>query len=236
MDEQNTQTTSPNTTDQAILRCEEIIAAHSKKARTLLVVILSVSTLFLTIVSMPFIKQYLLGDRTITIVGSGSDNNYIRELNDSVINNSSQYDSLISKAITFQKLLNAKNEQDISFRKSIEKVEKVSFSDYISYSIFILFFGVFTSFYRFHMKEISKQEHYLIGFQRIRIAGVNSKTKYDDEVKIALTKNAFYYESDVKNLQTKKKLESPIQGHPASDLSTVLINKMLDKFDFKPKE
>lgn len=92
-----------------------------------------------------------------------------------------------------------------------------------------------TSFYRFFLKEISKQEHYLVGFHRIRIAGNNSTTKYDDEVKIALTHNAFNYENSTSNKKGKN-VESPIPGHPTSDITTTLLNKIIDQLDFKSKD
>lgn len=224
-----------NTTDLAIIRCEEIIQKHSKKANQLLAIVLFVTIAFIFITSIPLISQYTNIGRTTTIIGSGTDNNYIKKINDLKINNISQYDSLINKAISFQKLLNAKNQENISFRKSIETKQEASFSDYILYGIFILLFGVFTSLYRFHLKEISRQEHYLIGFQRIRIAGVNSTSKYDDEVKIALTNNAFSFDPE-KGSKDIKSIESPVQGHPTSDIATSLINKILEKVDFTPKK
>jgi hypothetical protein len=200
-------------------------------------VILIICFVFLLIVSLPLINQNFTNETKLEkAFRSDRENQFLQKLNEIPIKNSTEYDSLINKAIAFQKLLNAKNEQNISYNKSIEQVQKVSFSDYISYAIFILIFGVFTSLYRFHLKEISKHEHYLIGFQRIRIAGVNSSTKYDDEVKISLTKNAFYYESEGKAKQSDKSIESPIQGHPASDIATNLLNKILEKFEFKPKK
>ena len=87
-----------------------------------------------------------------------------------------------------------------------------------------------TSFYRYHLKEISKIEKYYFGFLRIRIAGNNSETGNDDLVKSSLTYDAF------SNPTSNKKVESPIQGHPASDLYANIINKLLDKFELKTKK
>ena len=107
---------------------------------------------------------------------------------------------------------------------------------YIFYGVFILVFGILTSFYKFHLKEAAKYEHFLFGFLRIRIAGNNSKTRYEDEVKTSLTKDAFSIEH--KPLISKDKgIESPIPGHPTSDAFIFIMNKILGSVEItaKPK-
>jgi hypothetical protein len=44
---------------------------------------------------------------------------------------------------------------------------------------------------RLTLKEISKNEHYLLGFHRIRAAGRNSKIGFEDYAKLYLTKDTF---------------------------------------------
>ena len=106
---------------------------------------------------------------------------------------------------------------------------------YILYGLFLLVFGVITSFYRFHLKEVAKFEHFLFGFERIRIAGNNSSTGFDDEVKISLSKDAFTPETKIYTKDKKKQMESPIPGHPTSDVLTAMLNKILENVEVKPK-
>lgn len=101
---------------------------------------------------------------------------------------------------------------------------------FVLYAIFILIFGVLISLYRFHLKEISKYEHFNIGFHRIRIAATNSKAEFDTEVRIALTDQAFVLEVKSGVFTKDKKIESPIAGYPSSDAMTFLFNKLLEKF------
>ena len=98
-------------------------------------------------------------------------------------------------------------------------------------AIFVIVFSVFMSIYRFHLNEVSKAEHFKLGFMRIRIAAFNSKPGYQSEVRKALTEHAFAYEVPPAGLFKSKRIESPLPGHPASDLSAHLIDKLLDKFE-----
>jgi hypothetical protein len=225
-------TDSKNTTDAAIGRVEAIIISHTKDANRLLLIIISISFFFLAAVFLPILKNYLNVNKTYTSVDGN--NSFIEKVNQIKGISVKQYDTLVTKAIFYQKLLNTNHEATLSADKLIAPVQKQDLSDYVLYGVFILIFGVTTSLYRFHLKEISKQEHYLVGFQRIRIAGVNSTTKYDDEVKVSLTKDAFTFNE---NAPRKDKLiESPIPGHPSSDIATELLNKLLDKFDLTAKK
>ena len=106
--------------------------------------------------------------------------------------------------------------------------------NFIIYGFFIIIFGVVISFYRFHLKEIAKYENFLLGFQRIRIAGNNSLNGYETEVRQALTQDAFVMET--KSVTTKKTIESPIPGHPTSDLSVFLLNKIMDAIEVSAKK
>jgi hypothetical protein len=216
-----------NSTDQAIQRCELIISSYSRKSNLLALMIILITSVFIVIVALPIFKyNFPTSSNTPKL-----DNDFIEKLNgvDNISN--AQYDSLITKAVMFQKLVNTQK-QEMLAAEITNSSQKQDFGDFVVYGIFILIFGVLTSLYRFHLKEISKQEHYLLGFQRIRIAAVNSSTKYDDEVKIALTRDAFYYDT----FSSKgKKVDSPIQGHPTSDIATDLINKFFDKIEIVSK-
>ncbi|KAJ1499068.1 hypothetical protein HMI54_012138 [Coelomomyces lativittatus] len=62
---------------------------------------------------------------------------------------------------------------------------------YLMFASFVVVFGVFTSLYRFHIREASKFEQYHLGFIRIKVAAADSKTGLDNLVKESLTKDAF---------------------------------------------
>ena len=98
---------------------------------------------------------------------------------------------------------------------------------YFVYGVFVIIFGVFTSFYRFHSKEISKQEHYLLGFHRIRIAGNKSSDGFDGNVNLYLTKDAF----DFSIVNSNRKVRNPLPGHPGSDLTSEVINRVFNLLD-----
>lgn len=111
-----------------------------------------------------------------------------------------------------------------------------SSTDYILYALLILVFGVFTSFYRFHLREIAKYEHFHVGFMRIKIAAHNSEKKYETEVRQALTIDAFNYDTRTSLLNKEKRVDSPIPGHPSSDFGTAIINKVLDSIEVVTKK
>ncbi|MCX7176487.1 MAG: hypothetical protein NT159_21700 [Proteobacteria bacterium] len=95
--------------------------------------------------------------------------------------------------------------------------------------------GVLVSLYRFHLLEIARTEHYKIGFLRIRVAANNTSKGFGTEVRRALTDGAFIYESS--KPARPGRVDSPMPGHPTSDISTTLINRVLDGIDIslKPK-
>ena len=226
-----------NSIDIAIENCTNIIQDYRKKSSFILLLIFMVTFTFLMIVGYSTFRGYFYGTKANPYLDTHSirKNDFIAKIENIKDITKQDYDTLITKAISYQKLLNTEYEGELDFRKKMIVGEQPDFSSYILYGIFVLIFGVLTSFYRFFLKEISKQEHYLVGFYRIRVAGNNSTTKYDDEVKTALTQNAFNYENSL-NLKKTSKIESPIPGHPTSDITTILLNKILNQLDFKSKD
>jgi len=104
----------------------------------------------------------------------------------------------------------------------------------IFYGIFILIFGVLTSFYRYNLKETSKHERFLLALHRIRIAA-NNKDFSDDVIK-SLTQNAFEEPAQGDSVFRRRKIESPIEGHPTSDVLTMVLNKLFERVDITPKK
>lgn len=102
-------------------------------------------------------------------------------------------------------------------------------------AIFTIVFGVLMSVYRFHLNEIAKAEHYKIGFLRIRIAAHNAAHGYQSEVRIALTDSAFTYAPQT-GLFKAKSVESPLPGHPTSDVAALMLDRILARFDLVDKK
>jgi hypothetical protein len=106
-------------------------------------------------------------------------------------------------------------------------------SDFLLYgagATLIVLLGIFTGLYRLHFREITKNEQLKIGLMRIRIAANNAGVQgFDGEVRTSLTSGAF----DVANEDRRhpKKIESPLPGHPSSDLAASLLNRFLDEMD-----
>lgn len=100
---------------------------------------------------------------------------------------------------------------------------------YVFVLLFVVVFGVMMAIYRFHLSEISRSEQLKVGFMRVRIAANNYDNQgFATEVRMALTDNAFTFQSG-----KDKKVESPLPGHPGSDLGALLVNKLLESIDFK---
>jgi len=96
-------------------------------------------------------------------------------------------------------------------------------------ALFTVVFGVLMAIYRFHLSEISRSEQYRFGLHRIRIAANNfDTTGFKDEVRTSLTESAFDFFSG-----KEKKVESPLPGHPASDLASIFANKLMEGIDVK---
>lgn len=123
--------------------------------------------------------------------------------------------------------------------KFSDKVDQIASMDsswaYIGAGFVIMVFGVFMSIYRFHLKEAAKYEHLHIGFLRIRVAGNNTKAGYQSEVRKSLTENAFQFEAGQTLFNANKKVNNPLPGHPTSDISTLIVNKLLENVDFQKK-
>ncbi len=105
-------------------------------------------------------------------------------------------------------------------------------------ALFVIILSISTALYRFHQKEMTKNEHYKLGFLRIRIAANNNdKDGFGSEVRASLTSGAFTFHSEGLFDKKGKKLESPIPGHPTSELATVIVNKLLEQVEvvLKPK-
>lgn len=103
-------------------------------------------------------------------------------------------------------------------------------------AIFAIVFGVLMAVYRFHLHEISKAEHYKIGFMRIRIAANNTSPGFLSEVRLALTDQVFSFQPSSSGLVKGKHVESPLPGHPTSDISAMVLDKLLDKFELVEKK
>lgn len=103
-------------------------------------------------------------------------------------------------------------------------------------AIFTLVFSVLMSVYKFHLHQAAKSEHFKMGFWRIRVAANNQDAGFQTEVRESLTKDAFEYTDPSKNGAKSKQIESPIPGHPGSDLGASVLNKVLDSFDFKAEK
>lgn len=110
-------------------------------------------------------------------------------------------------------------------------VQSVDILYYILFGIFVIIFGVMMAVYRFHLAEIAKAEHYKIGFMRIRIAANNIEKGFLTEVRLALTDSAFDNGKVLSATGRTKKLESPLPGHPTSDVGTAILNKLLDQVE-----
>lgn len=100
-------------------------------------------------------------------------------------------------------------------------------------AILVLVIAIVSSIYRFHLREIAKNEQYKLAFLRIRIAANNAGTPgFEGEVRTALTRNPFDIQVEDASLFRRRNVESPIPGHPSSDLATSVINRLLDDVEF----
>ena len=98
-------------------------------------------------------------------------------------------------------------------------------------SLTVVVISVFTAIYRTHVKETTKNEHYKLGFHRIRVAANNSTNEgFQDEVRTSLIEGAFITQND-SIFKKNDKIESPLPGHPTSDIATSIVNKLLERVD-----
>jgi hypothetical protein len=97
-----------------------------------------------------------------------------------------------------------------------------------------LIVGVFTSLYRFHLREITKNEQYKIGFLRVRIAANNNdRLGFQTEVRKALADGAFDFLDGA--FSRTRKIESPLPGHPTSDIVTNIVNRIFEEIELALK-
>jgi hypothetical protein len=101
---------------------------------------------------------------------------------------------------------------------------------YMILGLYLVVFGVLVAIYRFHLVEISRNEQIKLGFWRIRIAARNTDPGFQTEVRQSLTKDAFTFNRKAQN-EKSKEVESPIPGHPGSDLAAAVLNKILENVE-----
>ena len=86
---------------------------------------------------------------------------------------------------------------------------------------------------------MSRFNHAQLGFMRIRVAARNSEPAFQSEVRVALTENAFSTsEAPTQSfLSRSKKIENPLPGHPATDLTAQVLGKIVEQIEIslKPK-
>lgn len=118
---------------------------------------------------------------------------------------------------------------------SVQNLDK--FIVIIVASLYIVVFGVLMAVYRFHLNEVARAEHYKTGFMRIRIAANNYDNEgFLTEVRQSLTDKAFDYSPSSVLGGKGKQVESPLPGHPSSDLSAMMLSKLLEGFEIKRKQ
>ncbi|KAA8981343.1 hypothetical protein [Halospina sp. K52047b] len=109
---------------------------------------------------------------------------------------------------------------------------------YALVGVFVVVFGVLMAVYRFHLNEIAKAEHNKIGFMRIRVAANNYDADgFQSEVRQSLTTGAFDYAApSILGGSKGKNVESPLPGHPTSDVSAFALNKLLEGLEVRRKQ
>ena len=110
--------------------------------------------------------------------------------------------------------------------------------------------SVFTSLYRFHLREITKNEQYKVAFLRLNIAStVAGENSGSTDLTKTLTENAFTVQQEGSTIFSRRvrsnespttmRVESPLPGHPTSELATGIVNKLLEQIEIvlqpKPK-
>jgi hypothetical protein len=105
-------------------------------------------------------------------------------------------------------------------------------------ALLIVFISVFVGLYRTHLREINRNEVFLFALLRIQAAASAGDAAIDPDVKACLLKDPFEVPREPSILRREKNIESPLPGHPTSDLSAMLVNKLLDQVELivKPKD
>lgn len=230
--QENTLNQKPSATDIAINRCEKIITENRRSNLSIVVGIILILGTVLTYfwisnhITEATSKETLKQLYTTVKEQNALLDTMVRE--DSMLKNR-LYFYVRAKNLSNQTSSNGNAEIDNNNNKLI---------DYGIILVGIISISVLTGFYRYHLKEISKAEQNLIAFHRIRIAAYNfDKGGYDELIRTTLVKNAFYYVTNEEGslLPKKKIIESPLPGYPAADITTSLINKLLESVEIVPK-
>jgi uncharacterized membrane protein len=98
------------------------------------------------------------------------------------------------------------------------------------------FVGISITQYRYHINEASRMEFYFIAFLRIRVAARNIKEGWKSDVRTALTNGAFNFIPTSKIQKQKSEIDSPIPGHPTSDIATAAVNKLISLLEKKDEK
>jgi len=206
--------------DEAILACEKHIKSHRNSAAfTIGTVIMIISVT----IALSFLGSML--PKTVIINHTKSADNNISNIKQVDTSNAIQ-ETTTNIPYPIEQYQGYSYARDNAFSYSNALV--VGFFGFCA-----LFFSVIISIYRFHLREITKNEQLKLGFMRIRIAANNSTEGFDSDVRKSLVESAFYVQRDDNFTIKKNKVENPMPGHPISDLSTVLINKILEGIDIK---
>lgn len=215
-------TENENSINKAIQACEATISSHRRLSLMLLMGIIFTLTGFFSY----FIFAYQ--DSKVSykekLEKSYEAYQHVSQINDTLF-------SMLPNTLRVKGL-------HLTSKPNLESVKVESNSNFINYGIYlfgVVIISILTALYRLHIKEIAKAEHNLVGFYRIRIAGDNYTEGFATEVREALALGAFYSESDSTSIFDRKKMESPVPGHPGSDIVTLVINKLLENIEIKPK-
>lgn len=104
-------------------------------------------------------------------------------------------------------------------------------------ALFVVLVGLLVGLYRQHVREVTRNEQMRVGFHRIRIAANNAHLPgFGSEVRVSLTQGAFEANRD-EGASKSKRVDSPLPGHPGSDFSSAIVNRLFEQVDIvlKPK-
>jgi hypothetical protein len=150
------------------------------------------------------------------------------------------YQRMLTNANDNLKQLNEQLAKDQTTMGELNSQPVVSnFLLYGTGAIFVVVFGVFVNLYRLHLREIAKNEFYTLAILRIGIAAANSSVAgFDETVRQSLVSGAFDMPTESSLLRRDRRIESPLPGHPSSDLLASLLNRVLEQIDvvLKPKD
>lgn len=252
---------SEGTIDKAMAACQGNIDRHTSASFRELVVALVLLVLLVAGASVIALRQGADNDsKYMALYGLLKDSNgyldkkdfYLRDARSQLLASQKAAPSASaasgSKSQEQQRFEFASSEAEQA-RANVEKAKKdfdsykpvPQFSEPMLYGVgalFVVVLGIFTGLYRLHMREIVKNEQHRLGFMRIRIAAVNAgRAGFDTEVRTALTKGAFDAPHEESGVLPRRKVESPLPGHPTSDLASSILNRLFEEVDvvLKPK-